>query len=269
MPAATKRAPNTPKKSASPKTKGPAARMTLAEVMTALEKAGTAQARKTYARHGAKEPMFGTSFATLGALQKKIRVDHDLALALWKTGNFDARNLAYKIADPKRLSADDLDVWALANQTRMCGLYVCMLAQESGNGLATAKRWLASSDEHLRALGWGVIGQLAGRDDSIPDAWFAERLAEIEKTLQASPDGQRYAMNMALIQIGGRSPALRKAALAASKKIGKVEVDHGDTSCKTPEATAYIEKMWTWSKAKGFDSPSAQERDRETPRTRC
>jgi len=28
-----------------------------------------------------------------------------------------------------------------------------------------------------------------------------------------------------------------------AKAIGTVEVDHGDTSCKTPDATAYIEKM--------------------------
>ena len=36
-------------------------------------------------------------------------------------------------------------------------------------------------------------------------------------------------MNRALITIGGRSAALRKAATAAAKRIGKVVVDHGDT----------------------------------------
>ena len=41
------------------------ARMSHNEVMTALEKAGTAQARKIYARHGATEPMFGVSFADM------------------------------------------------------------------------------------------------------------------------------------------------------------------------------------------------------------
>jgi glycosyltransferase A (GT-A) superfamily protein (DUF2064 family) len=40
-----------------------AARMTFAEAMHALEKAGSAQTRKTYARHGAEGPMFGMSFA--------------------------------------------------------------------------------------------------------------------------------------------------------------------------------------------------------------
>jgi hypothetical protein len=27
-----------------------------------------------------------------------------------------------------------------------------------------------------------------------------------------------------------------------AKKIGKVEVDHGETNCKTPDAVTYIEK---------------------------
>ena len=74
-----------PTKAASPKAPAKAARtkerMTLAEVMRELETAGSAQTRKTYARHGAREPMFGVSFATLKALTKRIGVDHELAVA--------------------------------------------------------------------------------------------------------------------------------------------------------------------------------------------
>src|SRR5882672_12715599 len=114
MPAKTRTAPAAkPKKSAAP-------RMTLAEAMSALEKAGSAQTRKTYARHGAAEPMFGVSFATLKTLVKRIRVDHELALALWETGNFDARNLAVKIADPAEMKPSDLDRWAAAPGAPMC-----------------------------------------------------------------------------------------------------------------------------------------------------
>jgi hypothetical protein len=39
-----------------------------------------------------------------------------------------------------------------------------------------------------------------------------------------------------------------KKTPAASGRIGKVHVDHGETSCKTPEAVAYIEKMWARKK---------------------
>jgi hypothetical protein len=49
-------------------------------------------------------------------------------------------------------------------------------------------------------------------------------------------------MNNAVIAIGIRSPTLRKLALTVAKRIGKVEVDHGETNCKTPDAAAYILK---------------------------
>lgn len=244
-------------------------RMSLAEAMSALEKAGSAQTRKTWARHGAQEPMFGVSFAALKALVKRIGVDHDLALALWETKNHDARLLAIKIADPARVSSAELDRWARETRMRMCGSYVAMLAAESPHGSAKARAWLASSDARLRESAWPLAGFLTGRDETIPDAWFEERLAQIEKTIHSAPNAEREAMNMALITIGGRNAALRKAATAAAKRIGKVEVDHGDTSCKTPDAVAYIEKMWAHAAAKKFASPAEQERARESMRTRC
>lgn len=245
------------------------ARMTLGEVMRALEQAGTAQTRKTYARHGAQEPMFGVQFSVLKALHKKIGVDHELALALWDTGNFDARNLAFKVVDPAKVTAKDLDRWSRDMTVRMCAGYVSTLAAETPFGLAKAGEWLASKDEQQRCAGWALVGQLALRAPSVPDAWLLERVKEIERTLQSAPNDERYAMNGALISLGSRSPALRKAALAAAKKVGKVEVDHGDTSCKTPEAAPYIEKMWAVAAARGVATPALQEQQRESPRTRC
>ncbi len=105
------------------------ARMTLSQTMTALEKAGSAQTRKTWARHGVEEPMYGVSFAALKTLRKRIDVDHELALELWETGNFDARNLAVKIVDPALMSPRDLDRWA-KEPSGNCTSYVAYLAAE-------------------------------------------------------------------------------------------------------------------------------------------
>jgi len=246
-----------------------AERMSLAEVMAALKEAGSEQTRRTYLRHGAEEPMFGVSFATLKALYKRIRIDHDLALALWGTGNFDARNLAVKIVDPAKMSADDLDQWAMTRTASMCHSYVAHVAVEGPHACGKAEAWLEAADEWLRCSGWLLVAAMAQKDKATPDAWFLDRLAEIEKTIHAAPNAQRGSMNQAVIAIGCRSAALRKAATAAAKRIGKVEVDHGDTACKTPDAAESIEKAWSHSAAKGFASPAAQERTRESMRTRC
>ena len=244
--------------------------MTLAETMRELEQAGSEQTRKTYARHGATGPMFGVSFATLKGLLKRIGVDHELACALWETDNLDARNLAVKIVDPARLTAADLDKWARdSSAPKLCGGYVAMLAAEGPHGVAKATAWLAAKDAWARGAGWVLLGQLSQRNESLPDSFFTERIAEIERTIHSSPNAERDVMNSALIAIGCRNDALRQAATAAAQRIGKVHIDYGDTACKTPDAASYIEKAWAHSVSKGFASPAAHERTREFPRLRC
>ena len=83
--------------------------MTKSEALRELESMGTEQNRKLYQRHGVKGPAFGVSYANLGALQRRIRIDHPLALALWATGNHDARVLANMIAEPNSMSARAVD----------------------------------------------------------------------------------------------------------------------------------------------------------------
>jgi 3-methyladenine DNA glycosylase AlkD len=246
-----------------------AARLTLEETMAALEAAGSEQTRKTYARHGVQIPMFGVSFATLKTLAKRIKLDHELALALWRSGNFDARNLAVKVVDPARMTPADLDRWAQDPTARMCGSYVAHVAAEGPHAHACADRWLVAADEQQRTMGWKLVSALAMLDETLGDDWFALRLKEIERGIAAAPNAIREAMNQAVISIGCRNPALRDAAIAAAGRIGKVEVDHGDTACKTPVAAESLRKAWDHAAAKQAASPAAQERARESMRTRC
>lgn len=249
--------------------KAPKVRLSLVQVMQALEQAGSEQTRKTYRRHGAPEPMFGVSFATLKTLLKQIGVDHELALALWETGNFDARNLALKVADPAQMDVATLDRWARSGATRTCKDYVAALAGESGQGRVCAEAWLSDADAAVRAIGWSMIGVLAMGDPDAGDERFLARLAEIEQHIHAVSNAEREAMNLALIAIGSRNPALREASSATATRIGTVHVNHGDTACKTPDAASYIDKAWAHSLTKGYASPAEHERSREPMRLRC
>lgn len=250
--------------------KSPPPRMSFAEAMSALEAAGSEQTRKTYGRHGITGPMFGVSFATLKALRKRIGVDHELAAALWDTGNYDARNLAAKIADPARMTADELDRWARGTETsRSCAPYVAMLAAEGPHAAAKAAQWIGAADPSERSAGWALLGQLAHGEVATPDAWFEARLAAIERTIHTAPNDERDGMIRAVIRIGCRDEALRQRALETARRIGEVEVDYGDTACAFPDAVAQIEKAWAHSTGKGFASPAAHERTRERLRLRC
>jgi hypothetical protein len=236
--------------------------------MRVLEKAGAEQTRKTYARHGAKGPMFGVQFGELFRLMKEIDVDHELACQLWATGNVDARNLAMKIADPQAFTPAELDRWAVENPMRMCALYIATLAAEGPHARSKLRQWLSSSDACLHGMGWTLLGRLSDLDESFPEDELLRRVEEIAKTIHAAPSEVRHDMNLALITIGGRSPSTRKAVMAAAKRIGTVTVDHGDTACKTPDAIEAVEKKWARSGAK-FPSPAAHERSMKSMRRRC
>ena len=58
----------------------------------------------------------------------------------------------------------------------------------------------------------------------------------------AMPNRVRYSMNSALIAIGMRNATLERKAIAAARRIGPIEVDHGETGCKTPDPIPYIQR---------------------------
>lgn len=250
--------------------KNAAPRMSLEEAMTALEAAGSAQTRKTWGRHGVTAPSFGVSFASLKALRKRIGVDHELAVALWDSGNYDARNLAVKVADPARLGSAELDRWARDTETaRPCGPYVAMLAAEGPHADAKAAAWIGAGSAPERRVGWSLLGRLAVADSATPDAWFQAHLEAIARTIHGAPDPERDSMLRAMILIGCRNPALRRAVVDTAQRMGVVEIDYGDTSCEAPDVVSQIDKAWAHSIGKGFESPAAHERSREPLRLRC
>src|SRR4051812_42418077 len=114
--------------------------MTAAEVMADLERLGTDQTKRTFLRHGAKEPLFGVKIGDLKVLQKKIKKDHALALALYDTGNSDAIYLAGLISDPDQMTKAQLQKWLKGASWHMPAQYtVPWVAAESQYGAELAR----------------------------------------------------------------------------------------------------------------------------------
>lgn len=212
------------------------------EVMKKLKALGTAQNRKVACRHGITGDYYGVSYANLGMLKRKIKVDHELAERLWATGNHDAQVLATMIADPAKLTARTLDAWVKDTRNRGNAGALSNLAALTSVASNRVDKWTKSRNEWICVTGWHTLASLARNEEALPDSYFEKHLATIEAEIHESKNWVRYAMNNALISIGIRNPGLQKKAVAAAKRIGVVEVDHGETGCKTPEAVSYIAK---------------------------
>jgi 3-methyladenine DNA glycosylase AlkD len=217
--------------------------MTHKEVMKELEAMGTAQNRKVYSRHGVGGKMFGVSFENLTKLKKKIKTDHDLAEKLWASENHDARLLATMIADPAKMTSAKLDAWVKEIDNYILADSFSRLAEDSAFAREKMKKWTASRSEWTGRAGWQLLARLAMSDASLTDEVLEEYLKTIESRIHTSKNRQRDAMNNAVIAIGIRSAALEKKTIAVAKRIGKIEVDHGETGCKTPDAVEYIERV--------------------------
>jgi 3-methyladenine DNA glycosylase AlkD len=217
--------------------------MNVQEALDTLKSLGTEQNRKIYRRHGAGEDVYGVSFAHLKDLKKKVKTDHELAVGLWNSGNHDARMFAGMIADPQRLDPGTLDAWAQGLRSYPETDTLGGLAARAPHARETMARWIASDEEWTASAGWRILANVAMNEDGLPDEYFERFLATIERDIHGSPNRVRHEMNNALIAIGVRAPGLQEKAEAAAKRIGKVEVDHGETDCKTPEAIGYIRKV--------------------------
>ncbi len=115
-------------------------------------------------------------------------------------------------------------------------------ASKTAFARAKAEQWIENDGEWIATAGWNMLGTLATTDQTLPDSYFEDYLARIERDLHGSKNRVRYAMNNAVIAIGIRNAALEAEAIAAAERIGTVDVDHGQTNCKTPDAIAYIQK---------------------------
>ncbi|MEA2599279.1 MAG: hypothetical protein QOF89_271 [Acidobacteriota bacterium] len=216
--------------------------MDLQQTLATLKSLGKEQTRKTYRRHGAGEDVYGVNTPDLKSLQKKIKVDQALAGELWRSGNHEARILATMIADPQKLDGATLDAWAAGLDNYPETGYLAGLVARSPAAREVMARWIDSDGEWIASAGWAVLSHLVASGE-ISDAEAEAFLERIERDLHGSKNRVRHQMNGALIAIGGYRPALQAKALAAGGRIGKVEVDHGDTDCKTPDAAGYIKKM--------------------------
>jgi 3-methyladenine DNA glycosylase AlkD len=161
-------------------------------------------------------------------------------MQLWAAGNHDAQMLATLIADPAQLDAKTLDAWA-----KQLGNYVITdqfaeLVYRTRYRKKKAEKWHAARGEWVGRAGWDLIGRLALHEADLPDGYFEPFLLEIKSGIQQQKNRVREAMNNALIAIGVRDAALQEKALSTAQVIGPVEVDHGETNCKTPDATEYI-----------------------------
>jgi 3-methyladenine DNA glycosylase AlkD len=216
--------------------------MTSQQLLIQLQKLGKPKTVAIYTKHGVTGACYGVNYGDLKPLAKKVGKNQTLALELWKSGVHDARIAATMIAEPQKMSRADIETWVGDCNNYVLTEAVAAVAAAMPEALEIARDWIARKDEWQTTAGWNVIGILASKGGVSKEDGRA-LLEHIEKAIHRQPNRTRHAMNGVLIGLGGYVDALRPRALAVAKAIGKVDVDHGETGCVTPDAAGYIAKL--------------------------
>lgn len=216
------------------------------KIIEELKSQGSESIKNVLMKHGAKEPFFGVKIEYLKKIQKRIKMDYQLALDLYDTGISDAMYLAGLIADDAQMTKKDLQKWVKAAYWNMLSEYtVPWVAAGSKHGRELALEWIESKNERIASAGWATLSSLVAiKDDAELDiSELKKLLARVEQTIHKQPNCARGSMNAFVIAVGGYVKELTALAIKTGEKIGQVEVDMGDTSCQVPYSPDYIRKI--------------------------
>lgn len=216
--------------------------MTVQETLKELKALGDEKVRMQNAKRGAGENQFGVKLGDIRSVAKKIKTDHKLAMALWETGNLDARFLATLVIDPKALSAEEMDRMVRSVEFEWVADWLnAYVVKQRADKEALRQKWMADAHPMAARAGWSLTTE---RIEKSPEGLdLAALLDRIENEMaHAAPEAQ-WTMNFALAQIGIHFPEHRARALAIGEKLGIYRDYPVSKGCTSPFAPIWIAAM--------------------------
>ena len=163
----------------------------------------------------------GTSVTALRQLAKTLaKPDPALADELWASGIHEARILASMLADPNKMTREQLNEWVKdLNSWDICDACALNLFSKVKNPLALAERWMRKEEEFVRRAGFATLAVLAMPRAKTTDKDLIKMLPFI-KNQAADPRPMVFkAVNWALRNIGKKNPRLTPYAVRCANEI--------------------------------------------------
>ena len=216
--------------------------MNLEETLTQLEALGDEKRHAHNTKNGAGDNQFGVRLGDLRVLAKKIKTNHELALALWETGNIDARLLAILLIEPKTLSAAEMD-WMVRSVTfvQVVDWLNAYVVKHHPDKETLRQRWMAADDPMAARAGWSLTTERVVKDPNGLD--LPALLDRIQSEMGAAAPEVQWTMNNTLAEIGIHYPDHRERALAIGETLGIYRDYPVSKGCTSPFAPIWINEM--------------------------
>ena len=216
--------------------------MTLKETLKQLEALGNEKMRAQNRKHGAGDNQFGVLLGDIRKLAAKIKTGHEVAIALWGTGNLDARLLAILLLKPRNLSRAEMDrMVRSATAAQLADWLNSYVVKNHPDKEALRQVWMAADDPWAARAGWSLT---SGRVARSPEGLDLPALLErIESEMGGAAPEVQWTMNSCLAGIGIHHPKLRKRAIAIGEALGIYRDYPVSKGCTSPFAPIWINEL--------------------------
>ena len=181
-----------------------------------------------------------TKLGDLRNMARAVKKDHDLAMELWSTGKYLARQLAILIMDKKHLSQElideldkDIKRHEEADRNQLIDWLMANQLSKDKKTVALMLSWENSSSSLQRRIFWYYQGRLRWVGQT-PPANTEELLSKIEIHIEKEEPEVQWAMNFTAGWIGVYDRRYRHRCMALGEKTGLYKGKMVSKGC-TPE----------------------------------
>ena len=190
-------------------------------VIAALKRVATKPNRDGMLRYAIpNDKAFGVSMSEIQKLAKTIGRDHELALALWETGWYEARMITAFIDEPDRVTKAQMDRWCREfDNWAICDTLCFKLFDRTPYAWSKVVEWSRKKDEYVKRAAFALLASHAGHDKQATDQQFLDCLPLIERAAADERNFVKKGVSWALRGIGRRSIVLNKASVELAERL--------------------------------------------------
>lgn len=217
----------------------PASETAVGEVMVQLAALEDPRIRSVNERHGDDH---GVNLTRLRAVAKQLKTQHDLAQALWETGDTAARLVALLICRPKVYSVAELDdMLREARVPKVHDWLVNYVVKKNPHVEELRVAWFTDPDPVVASAGWALTSDRVAKN---PDGLDLPGLLDIiEARMKSAPDRLQWAMNECLANIGIHHPECRARAVDIGERLEVLKDYPTPPNCTSPFAPIWIAEI--------------------------
>ncbi|MGZ7067281.1 MAG: DNA alkylation repair protein [Methanobacterium sp.] len=167
---------------------------------------------------------YGVRMPELRRIGRETGKNHELAQELWEHGYTETRILASMIEDPRLVSEEQMENWALEfNSWDICDQCCMNLFRKTPFAYKKIHEWSKWDEEFVKRAAFTLIATLAVHDKNAEDSSFEDLFPIIIRESYDERNFVKKAVNWALRQIGKRNLNLNKEAIKIAEKINELD----------------------------------------------